>query len=438
MTTPSPLAGRRVAIFAWCLYDLAITAFGAVIATFIFAVYFTRSVAESEVAGTAAWSQAVSLAGLVVAVLSPVLGAIADRAGRRKPWIAVLTALGVVASLMMWFVTPTPSSALLATAMLALGTIGFELAVVFYNAMLPRLAPVGWIGRLSGWGWAFGYLGGMGCLVLALFGLVQTETPLFGLIDTVDAANVRATGPLVAVWCVLFALPLFVWTPDEPATGATLGRAVREGLGTLWQTVREIRRYRNIVRFLIASALYRDGLITLVTFGGIYAAGTFGMDFGEIVIFAIALNVSAAIGSIAFAWVDDWIGAKPTIEITLIGLIALGIPTLLITEALWFWVLAIGLGLFIGPAQAAGRSLMARLCPAGMETEMFGLYNLAGKAVAFLGPLVLGWATETFASQRVGMGTILLFFLAGYLLMLTVREPSAGRPTAAAATESGQ
>ncbi|WP_323378560.1 MFS transporter [Skermanella mucosa] len=414
--------GRRGGIFSWCLYDWAMSAYNTVIGTFIFSVYFTRAVAESEVAGTAQWGRAVAVSGLAVAVLSPVLGAIADRGGRRKPWLALFTALTVAGTALMWFVTPEPSSVVPALVLVALTGVTFELANVFYNAMLPSLAPPGHTGRVSGWGWGLGYVGGLGCLVLSLFGLVQAETPLFGLLGTAEQANVRATALLVALWYGVFALPLFLLTPDRPSTGVPLGTAVREGLATLVDTLRQIRRYANIARWLVASALYRDGLNTLFAFGGIYAAGTFGMGFDQIVMFAIALNVTSAAGAFGFAWIDDWIGPKRTIAWCLGGLIGFGIPLLFAESQTAFWVLALGLGIFVGPAQAAGRSMMARLSPPGMETEMFGLYALSGRAVSFVGPLLLAWATESFESQRAGMATIVLLLALGLVLLFAVRE----------------
>lgn len=414
---------RRSGIFAWCLYDWACSAFNTVIGTFIFSVYFTRAVAETEVVGTAQWSRAMAVSGIAVAVLSPVLGAIADRTGRRKPWLGLFTALTVAGAVALYAIAPDTRYVLPALIIVALATTTFELANVFYNAMLPSLAPKDKVGRISGWGWGLGYIGGLACLVAALYGLIQADPPPFGL-DPDTQEPVRATALLVAVWYALFALPLFLMTPDQPRTGVAFGTAVREGLRTLSRTAREVRRYADIVRFLIASALYRDGLATLFAFGGIYAAGTFGMSFEQILVFAIALNVTAGLGSIGFAFVDDRIGSRRTIVLSLLGLIAFGIPLLLAEGQIWFWVLALGLGVFVGPAQAAGRSLMARLAPPTMETEMFGLYALSGKAVSFLGPLALGFATTAFDSQRAGMATIILFFVAGLLLILTVREPA--------------
>ncbi|HYG86373.1 MAG TPA: MFS transporter [Azospirillum sp.] len=417
------MSADRRAVAAWCLYDWACSAYNTVITTFVFSVYFTRAVARDEVLGTAAWSRAMALAGFAIAVLSPVLGAVADHTGRRKPWLALFTALTVASTTALWWVMPEPASMTLALVAVALGTIAFELANVFYNAMLPSVAPPSMLGRVSGWGWGTGYFGGLVCLVVALFGFVKSEAPLFGLFSTVDQENVRATALLVATWFAAFSLPLFLWVPDAPSTGRTLGQAVREGLAALAGTLRKVREYREIVRFLVASALYRDGINTVTAFGGIYAAGTFGMSFEEIVLFAIVLNVVAGLGAVGFAWIDDWIGARKTILISVAGLIASGVSLLLATDKVWFWVLALGLGLFFGPAQAAGRSMMARLSPPHMQGEMFGLYGLSGRVVGFFGPLALGLATEAFASQRAGMASILVFFALGFLLMLGVREP---------------
>ena len=233
----------------------------------------------------------------------------------------------------------------------------------------------------------------------------------------------RAAGPLVALWMAVFAVPLFLWVPDRPSRGLTLGQALRSGLAVLWRTITEMRRHGAIVRFLVARMIYNDGLVTLFAFGGIYAAGSFGMDFAEVIRFAIALNVSAGLGAAAFAVVDDRIGAKAVILIALTALIGLGTAILLVESKTAFWVLGVGLGVFVGPAQAASRSLMARLAPPGMTTEMFGLYALSGKATAFLGPWVLAWATLAFDSQRAGMATIVVFLAVGLVLLLPVAEP---------------
>ena len=417
---PSPGAARRARL-SWCLFDWANSAFPTVIISFVFAAYFTRAVAESPTLGTAQWGRAIGVAALVVAVLSPIVGAIADKRGRRKPWLAAFTALCVVSSAMLWFTLPSPDYVMWALIFVALGSMGLDFAMVFYNSMLATIAAPGRVGRLSGWGWALGYLGGLLCLVLAMVWLVEADSPWFGLAGS-EAENVRGVTLLVALWFALFSLPLFLFTPDQAATGMPLKAAAREGLKSLVHTVRSVRRYGPIARFLIARMIYTDGLNTLFAFAGVYAAGTFAMNVAEVVRFGIALNVTAGLGAALFAWVDDWIGSLRTIFIALIGLLVVGTLVLAVESKTLFWISALALGLFVGPVQAASRSLMVRLAPPEMRTEMFGLYALSGKVTAFVGPFLVGAVTLAFDSQRIGMVTILVFFALGMLLLLPLRK----------------
>ena len=412
--------GRR-ALFSWCLFDWANSAFPTVITTFVFATYFTTTVAESTIAGTAAWGHAQSLAALIIALLGPALGAIADRGGRRKPWLLAFTALCVAACVGLWFTQPERGDVIWALTFVVLGTVGFEIGMVFYNALLPEIAAPERLGRLSGWGWGMGYAGGLACLSVALVGFIQTDAPWFGLAAG-TAEPVQATTLLVAAWVSLFALPLFLWTPDKPRGERTM-EALRNGLVTLVNTLCNIRRYAQTARFLLARMIYIDGLNTLFAFGGIYAAGTFGMALEEVILFGIAINVTAGIGAACFAWLDDNIGPKRTILIALGGLIGFGGALLLASGKVWFWALALPLGLFVGPAQAASRSFMARLAPPHMRAEMFGLFAFSGKVTAFLGPLFLAWATLAFDSQRAGMATIIVFLAVGFVLLLPLRDP---------------
>ena len=421
MTQGSGRIAPRRGLFGWCLYDWANSAFPTVITTFVFSAYFTKAIAADEISGTAQWGIAISLSGLFVALLSPFLGAIADHGGRRKPWVFVLTLLCVVASALLWLARPETNFIILALSLVALANFAFEMAMVFYNAMLPDLVPRQRIGRLSGWGWGLGYAGGLVCLGLTLVLLVQAETPIFGL-DKENFEHIRATGPMVAIWMAVFAAPFFLWTPDRPDQGISFAAALKRGIATLIDTFRRVREYKQIVRFLIARMMYTEGLNTLFTFGGIYAAGTFGMEFDELILFGIALNVTAGLGAAAFAWVDDRIGPKRTILIAVTGLTVLGAVLLFVEGKALFWTFALPLGIFVGPAQAASRTMMARLAPPRMMTEMFGLYALSGKATAFLGPALLAWMTVVFASQRAGMAVIMVFFLLGLVLLMGVAD----------------
>jgi MFS transporter, UMF1 family len=410
--------------FAWCLYDWANSSFPTVITTFVFAAYFTKAVSADVTSGTAAWGYAMSISAFVVAFAGPVLGSIVDQGGRRKPWLGFFTLVCVAASACLWLVEPEPSFVLMALILVAVANAAFEIGMVFYNAMLPDLASASGLGRLSGWGWGFGYFGGLCCLGLVLVGFVQADTPWFGL-STESAEHLRITGPVVALWLAVFCLPLFIFTPDRPRSATGIVVAARTGIATLLTTIRHMRDYGNIVRYLIARMLYVDGLNTLFAFGGIYAAGTFDFTFEELIIFGIAMNVTAGIGAVLFAWVDDWLGPKLVIMVSVTGLSVLGIALLLVETKTGFWIAGLPLGIFVGPAQSAGRSLMARLAPEDMRTEMFGLFALSGKATAFVGPALLGWVTVTMDSQRWGMATIVVFFAAGLWVMRGVREEGA-------------
>ncbi|MBC8159388.1 MAG: MFS transporter, partial [Alphaproteobacteria bacterium] len=246
--------GRGVnsrALFGWCLFDWANSAFPTVITTFVFSAYFTKAIAPDTLTGTALWGYAMSASALAVAVAGPILGAIADHAGRRKPWIFAFTALCVGASAALWLARPEASFVVFALLCAALANFAFEMGVVFYNAMLPDLTDRGRLGRLSGWAWGLGYAGGLSCLALGLVLFVQPEQPLFGL-DREAAEHVRITAPLVALWFAVFSLPFFLWTPDLPVSGLRPLESVRRGLSTLGSTLKRVGEFREIARFLLA------------------------------------------------------------------------------------------------------------------------------------------------------------------------------------------
>ncbi|MFI4988939.1 MAG: MFS transporter, partial [Alphaproteobacteria bacterium] len=260
----------RTARIAWCVYDFGVAAWPVVIATFVWGTYFSTAILKSPDEGAEEWGTALSAAGLVVAVLAPLLGAIADRAGRRKPWLGGFAVLCVAATALLWFSRPEPDAARRTLMLVALASVAYEFGLVFYNAMLRDLALPERLGRLSGWGWGLGYVGGLGCLVVALFGLVKVPIPPFGL-AAVAAGPVRATALLVALWFAVFALPLFLLVPDRPRSPLALRTAVAAGLADLRASLSRLPREGNMLRFLLARMIFGDGLNTLFIFGGIYA-----------------------------------------------------------------------------------------------------------------------------------------------------------------------
>ena len=418
-------SSRRAQI-AWCFFDWANSAFPTVIVTFVFSVYFVKSVAEDEISGTAQWGYALSASGLLIALLSPVLGSWADSAGRRKPWLAAFTMLTVCCSALLWFAYPDPSFIIFALAVFVIGNTFFEVGQAFYNSMLPALVPPSGIGRLSGFGWGLGYAGGLCCLSVLLFVFIQADPPPFGL-ATDQLEQVRIVGPFTAVWFALFCLPLFLLVPDSGGSNIGFVAAGREGIATLVATIRRVRQYKQIAWFLFSRLFYVDGINTMFAFGAVYASHTFGMSTEEIIYFAIAMNVVAGLGAAGMAWVDDYLGSKPTIVIALAGLICAGIPLLVVEAKLWFWLLALPMGLFIGGAQSASRSLMAHLAPQEQRTAMFGLFAFSGRITSYVGPFVLATIVALTESQRAGMTTIVVFLAIGLAILLLKVHPQAER-----------
>ncbi len=412
---------KKRAIISWCLYDWAIAPFPVLITTFIFATYFTEKVAVNKIVGTTLWGEANGFAGLFVALISPFLGAIADQEGRRKPWLLILTILIIISSAALWFVQPNTHSVVWALFWVVLGTAGIETSTVVYNAMLNELAPPHYLGRLSGWGWGSGYAGGLVALIIALYFFIFHGSTWFGL-DESTAEHIRITGPLVAAWVIIFSWPLFYFTPDRPSTGLSLIKATKMGLKSLGRILSLLKgKYKVILIFLIARMFYIDGLITIFSFGGIYAAGQFHMSIAEVIQFGIAMNVAAGIGAAIFGWLDDARGPKITILLTLLLMILCGIGILIVYQKIWFWVLGMGLSLGVGPVQAASRSLLIRISPPEIIAELFGLYNFSGKATAFAGPWVLALATHWFNNQRIGLSTVFFFMITGGILLLVVK-----------------
>ncbi|MEQ8746272.1 MFS transporter [Pyruvatibacter sp.] len=448
------VASRRGQI-SWAMFDWANQPYFTLITTFIFAPYFAATYVGDPTKGQALWGETLGYAGLVIALVSPILGSIADQTGRRKPWLLACSIAFCAAVSFLWFAMPgegaiNPVPIMVAVAAAA---IAMEFAVVFNNAMLPSLVSSARMGTLSGLGWGIGYVGGLVALIIMLFfmagdretGLTMLGTPpLFGLDPVLSEAD-RFAGPMVAVWFALFVIPLFLFTPDVPATGVRPRAAVRQGLVQLRTTLGHLRRYRNIALYLFSRMLYFDGLSAIFAFGGIYAAGIFGWQIMTLGLFGIILSVFAAAGAFIGGWLDDKIGSKRTIQISVFGLIvatigsaSIGPDTIFFTVPVEppqpgaapfssigeqiYLVFGILIGMSGGPAQAASRTLLARMAPPSMMTEFFGLYALSGKATAFLAPLAIAWATTAYDSQRAGLAVIVVFLVTGFMLLFGVAE----------------
>lgn len=409
--------------WAWALYDWANSAYPTVVSTFVIATYFTQGIAPDPATGQAQWGWMQTVAGFAIALLSPVLGAVADAGGRRRALLAICTLVMVIFTAGIWYAEPNPGFMLWALVCVGVSTVAFELGTVFYNSLLPQVAPPAQIGKVSGLAWGLGYAGGLVCLVLCLTLLVQPNPALFGL-DRSQAEHVRATALLAAAWAAIFAWPCLLALPDPRGARPGWVQSARDGLHEIWAVLKRLPHQPNMARFLFARLFYTDGLNTLFAFGAIFAAGVFGMTTDEVIMFGIALNVTAGLGAAGFGMLEDRFGSKRTVLVALASIIACGAGLLLVEGKPAFWALALTLGIFMGPAQAASRALMARLAPPGEASAHFGLFALSGRVTGFFGPAVLAAVTTATASQRAGMATVLVFLAVGATVMLTVREPA--------------
>ena len=414
-----PKTSNRKTIISWMMYDFANSSFANNVTTFIYAAFFTKVIAENEIIGTALWSRGVGIIMLVVALLSPPLGALSDHGGYRKRFLTYSTLLCVVFTALLYL--PQQGQATYAMTLYIIACVCFEMGSVFYNAFLPDIAPSERIGRISGQAWSVGYLGGLLSMAVLMVGFVSAETPWFGLSKETHE-HIRATNIGVAIWFAIFSLPALFWLPETPAQQTGGERGLTASYRRILQTFRELQHYREIFKLLIARLVYNDGLVTVFAFGGIYAAGTYGFTFEEVLFFGIIVNIAAGIGAWCFGYLDDRLGGKLTIQITLIGFVIATVIAVVPQDKIWFWVAGILVGLFAGPNQSASRSLMGRFVPENKETEFYGFYAFSGKATAFLGPLLMGIITQAFESQRYGMATVGLFFIVGGLLLCTVDE----------------
>jgi len=417
---------RKSRILAWGLWDWGSASFNAVATTFVFTVYLTSTKAfggDTFVSAQLGW--ALGIAGVAVALLAPITGQRSDVGGRRKLWLAVNTYLVVIALGLMFFVQAKQEFLLFALILLAVGTVVFEFASVNYNAMLAQVSTPRTIGKVSGFGWGMGYIGGIVLLLIVYFGFIHPDVGLFGVTSD-NGLSVRVSMLIAAIWFGIFALPVLLSVPEnhpprDPAAKranffrsyAILGRDIAR----LWKTS------RHTVYFLIASAIFRDGLTGVFTFGGVLAAGTFGFSAGQVIIFAIAANVVAGIATIAVGALDDRLGPKPVIITALIGLVVCGALVFVFHDGgqIVFWTFGLALCLFVGPAQSASRSFLARLIPSGREGEVFGLYATTGKAATALAPFAFAIFVSTGGAQYWGIVGIVLVLAIGLALLIPVK-----------------
>lgn len=446
-----PSAGP-LALAGWVMFDWATKPFYVLVTTFLFGPYFINTIIGDTIQGQSLWGYVNAAAGLLVGLLGPVLGAAADAVGRQKIWLAVISVVFAVSQWMLWYAAPGVV-ALTVTAFIV-ANLAAELAVVLNNTMMLSLVPRTALGRLSGIGRAVGYSGGLLSLIIITGVSINFAIPNplgEGNLFAVDFNNhqnydqQRFVGPFCAIWYVVFALPMFLYTPDTPRKSGAVGAAVKEAMRTLKDTFDNLHQYRNIGLFLLASLLYMDALSAIFAFGGIYAASIFNWTVPQIGLFAIILIMVGALSAFLGGFLDDRFGARKVIVWSLVLLIVGALGALSVSrDAVLFVVSApppipagpqfssvneqvylgfcLLIGASMGPLQTASRSLMARLSPPDKISEFFGLFAFSNRATAFAAQLAVGVATQLLGDQRLGISVLLGFLLPSLWLMLRVEE----------------
>ncbi len=426
--TPAP----RGQVVSWALWDWGSAAFNAIIVTFVFSVYLVDKVGvglcsdlgpDQECTVATSWlAWSMGIAGFFIAVLAPVTGQRADAGGKRRLSLGAFTFVTVVATAGLFWVKPDEHYFWLGLVLVGLGSIVIEFAGVSYNAMLRQISTPDNIGRVSGFGWSMGYFGGIVLLLICYVGFIA-DWALFG-VSTDESLNIRVIALLAAGWLALFAIPVLVKVPEVPGVPATQRPNFFQAYRHLFRDIaRLIKTERHTAYFLLASALFRDGLAGVFTFGAILAVKVYGFSQGDVLIFGVVANVVSALGAVTAGRFDDRIGPKAVITTSLIGMLAAGITLLFLSGPTMFWIFGLILCLFVGPAQSSSRTFLARLATPGKEGELFGLYATTGRAVSFLAPALFALFVDLFSANRAGIVGILLVLAVGLIALLPVRKP---------------
>lgn len=439
----------RKRIWGWFFFDWASQPYNTLLITFIFAPYIKELLGDGT-AAQSAWGFGIGAAGFIIAILAPILGAMADTSGNRLRWIWLFSLMYVLGAFGLWWAAPGSFNLVLTLVLFAIGMIGMEFATIFTNSMLPDLGTKEEIGRISGNGWAFGYVGGLISLVIMLVFFAESAStgktfvglaPALGL-DPAMREGTRFVGPLTAIWYAVFMIPFFLWVRDPKPAKPPKG-AVTNALAEVRKTLRSLPKSPSLFAYLASSMFYRDALNGMYVFGGIYAAGVLNWSVVDTGIFGIVAIISGAV----FAWLgghaDERFGPKPVITICILILSFVAISIVFVSRDsvygvavpegsklpdIVFYMLGALIGAAGGVIQSASRTMMVRQANPDKMTEAFGLYALAGKATSFIAPLSIGIMTQITQSQQLGVSPLIVLFLIGLILLRWVK-PEGNRQT---------
>tara|TARA_B100001142_G_scaffold322457_1_gene370786 strand:- start:1163 stop:2419 length:1257 start_codon:yes stop_codon:yes gene_type:complete len=396
---------NRKEVLSWSLYDFANQPFTTVIVTFVYSAFFTKVIADNEQVGTTMWANAIAISAIIVAILSPILGAIADRGGYRKFFLILFTWIAAVFSILLYF--PESGDVFFALSLFVIANVSFEMGTVFCNSYLPDLSNNENSGRISGFAWGLGFLGGLIALFLSFF-----------LFPDLDSVSIRKINVLVGVWFLIFSIPTFLFVKDR-SKEIFSKQHLLDSFNRIGMTLKTVSKYKVISQFLVARLFFNDALVTIFALGGIYAVGTLDFTFNEVMELGIVLNIAAGLGAFLFGYLEDKIGVDKVIKLTLVFLIFATLVAIWAPETDYskelFWFSAVLIGLMVGPNQACSRSLMSQLTPKDKMNEFFGFFALTGKATSFVGPLLFGIVTSIY-SQQIALWIVVLLFVVGFVL----------------------
>lgn len=420
-------ATDRKSVLAWSAWDWGSAAFNAVLVTFVFSVYLTDSVGKHVENPTGKLSFAMALAGVAIALFAPVQGRLSDVRGTRRRSVRIWTAVTFLLMLALFFVRNTSADYFwLGVVIMAIASVTFQFAEVPYFAMLRQVSTPDTVGRVSGFGWAAGYFGGIFLLLACYLGFIAGEGDTRGLlgIPIEEGLNIRLVAVLAAVWFLVFGLPVMFRIPEidpDPSAGPT---GLVASYKQLFAEIAELwRTDRRAVWFLLAAAVFRDGLAGVFTFGAILAVRVYDISAGDVLLFGVAANVVSALGALASGYIDDWIGPKPVIVFSLVCMVIDAGILYFVSGPTNFWIFGLILCLFVGPAQSAARTFLTRISPAGREGQMFGLYATTGRAVSWMAPTAFGVFVSLMGADRAGIIGIALILVIGLAMLLGVRAP---------------
>ena len=401
---------NRKEVVAWSMYDFANQPFTNIIVTFIYSSFFTKVIADNEQIGTTMWANAIAISAIIVALLSPLLGAIADSGGYRKFFLIFFTWVTAIFSMLLYF--PEKGDVLIALTFFIIANISFEMGTIFCNSYLSDITNKKNFGKVSGFAWGLGFFGGLIALFLSLL--------IFPEMNSID---IRKINILVGFWFLIFSIPTFLFVKDAKKEKLSRNHIIKS-FSSIKITFSEIKNYKLIFQFLIARLFFNDALVTIFALGGVYAVTSLDFTFQEVMKLGIVLNIAAGIGSFLFGYLEDKIGVKIVINLTLIVLILATLIAIIAPETNFpkelFWFAGVLIGLMVGPNQSCSRSLMAKITPKEKLNEFFGFFALTGKATSFIGPLLFGIISSLYSQQMALWVVVVLFFL-GFILFNRIK-----------------